>query len=75
MIDYRVRIENRIYIRGDIKESLGMNIFSPFHFFSSKFHSNIYSILYAGSGGKVGGAKERGWRKMGDGGWLRIKLY
>jgi len=24
------RIENRIYIRGEFKESLGMNLFSPF---------------------------------------------
>ena len=69
-------IENRIYIRGELKESLGMNFFSPFQaerefkvyksckcsqiiciketvqqngrftLFSSKFPSNIYSILY-----------------------------
>ena len=26
-----IYIENRIYIKGEFKESLGMNFFSPFH--------------------------------------------
>ena len=46
-------IENRIYIRGEFKESLGMNYFSPFHperelkvYKSCKFSQTICSRVH-----------------------------
>ena len=30
-IEHSIYIDNRIYIREELKESLGMNFFSPFH--------------------------------------------
>ena len=45
---FLVYIENRIYIRGEFGESLGMNFFSPFPPESSKCtnHVNVHK-LYA----------------------------